>query len=52
LLCIPRCSLEFASPATVSRCGILYLSDEALDVERLLARWLKGYKGDSDTGVD
>jgi dynein heavy chain 2 len=41
-------SLEFASPATVSRCGMLFLSDEALDVDRILARWLKNYTGDSD----
>ena len=34
-------SLEFASPATVSRCGMLFMSDEAMEVERMLQRWLK-----------
>lgn len=35
-------SLQFASPATVSRCGMIFLSDEAVDVERMLKRWLQG----------
>ncbi|KXZ45909.1 DHC7 protein [Gonium pectorale] len=34
-------SLEFASPATVSRCGMLFMSDEAMEVERMITRWLK-----------
>ncbi|KAG2486208.1 hypothetical protein HYH03_015170 [Edaphochlamys debaryana] len=34
-------SLEFASPATVSRCGMLFMSDEAMEVERMIQRWLK-----------
>ncbi|GFH23298.1 uncharacterized protein HaLaN_20892 [Haematococcus lacustris] len=41
-------SLEFASPATVSRCGMLFMSDEALDIDRLVARWLAGHKGDGE----
>jgi dynein heavy chain 2, cytosolic len=35
-------SLEFASPATVSRCGMLFLSDESMDIERMVQRWLAG----------
>jgi dynein heavy chain 2 len=34
-------SLEFASPATVSRCGMLYLSEENIDVDRILSAWIK-----------
>ncbi|CAN0042899.1 unnamed protein product [Ascophyllum nodosum] len=32
--------LKFASPATVSRMGMIFLSDEDVDVKRLLTRWL------------
>jgi dynein heavy chain 2 len=32
--------LRFASPATVSRMGMIFLSDEDLDVRRLLHKWL------------
>jgi dynein heavy chain 2 len=32
--------LKFASPATVSRMGMIFLSDEDLDVKRLVNRWL------------
>ena len=34
-------SLQFASPATVSRCGMIFLSDEAVDVDRMLNKWLQ-----------
>ena len=34
-------SLAFASPATVSRCGMIFLSDEAVDVDRMLKKWLQ-----------
>lgn len=29
---------------------MLYMSDEALDVDRLLNKWLKSFTGDADTG--
>ena len=32
--------LRFASPATVSRMGMIFLSDEDLDVRRLMEKWL------------
>ena len=32
--------LKFASPATVSRMGMIFLSDDDLDVTRLVQRWL------------
>ena len=32
--------LRFASPATISRMGMIYLSDEDVDVRRLLKTWL------------
>lgn len=34
-------SLEFASPATVSRMGIIYLSEEDVDPKSAVASWLK-----------
>ncbi|KAG1663699.1 hypothetical protein FOA52_013267 [Chlamydomonas sp. UWO 241] len=36
-------SLQFASPATVSRCGMIFLSDEAVDVDRVLAKWIRSH---------
>jgi dynein heavy chain 2 len=33
-------ALQFASPATVSRCGMLFLSDEAIGLDQLTSRWL------------
>jgi dynein heavy chain 2, cytosolic len=35
--------LRFASPATVSRMGMIFLSDEDLDVGRLIQKWLSGF---------
>ena len=35
--------LRFASPATVSRMGMIFLSDEDLDVTRLIQRWLSTF---------
>ena len=32
--------LKFASPATVSRMGMIFLSDEDLDIRRIVTRWL------------
>lgn len=34
-------NLRFASPATVSRCGMLYMSDDQNQVDCMLAAWLK-----------
>ena len=45
------CSLEFASPATVSRCGMLYMSDEALEVKSLVAKWLVDHTSEAERGV-
>ncbi|GLI62890.1 cytoplasmic dynein 1b heavy chain [Volvox africanus] len=42
-------SLEFASPATVSRCGMLFMSDEAMDIDRMIQRWLKLHAGGGDS---
>jgi dynein heavy chain 2 len=38
--------LKFASPATVSRMGMIFLSDEDLDVVRLIQRWLSSFQSD------
>ncbi|OQS05963.1 dynein heavy chain [Thraustotheca clavata] len=32
--------LRFASPATISRMGMIFLSDEDMDIKRLLSKWL------------
>ncbi|KAJ3215292.1 Cytoplasmic dynein 2 heavy chain 1 [Dinochytrium kinnereticum] len=34
-------NLKFASPATVSRMGMIYLSDETLDAKALVKSWIK-----------
>ncbi|KAL9646809.1 hypothetical protein ABK040_013671 [Willaertia magna] len=34
-------SLKFASPATVSRMGVIYLSDSEIDVKSIVQAWLK-----------
>lgn len=38
--------LKFASPATVSRMGMIFLSDEDLDIHRLIQRWLSTFPAD------
>jgi dynein heavy chain 2 len=38
--------LKFASPATVSRMGMIFLSDEDLDIVRLIQRWLSSFSSD------
>jgi len=40
-------SLEFASPATVSRCGMLFMSDEALEVKSLVDKWIVDHTDDN-----
>lgn len=32
--------LRFASPATISRMGMIFLSDEDMDIRRLVSKWL------------
>ncbi len=34
-------NLQYASPATVSRCGMLYMSDDQSLVEAAMNAWLK-----------
>ena len=34
--------LRFASPATISRMGMIFLSDEDVEVKRLVRKWLQG----------
>ncbi|MEW5298927.1 MAG: hypothetical protein WDW36_001997 [Sanguina aurantia] len=43
-------SLEFASPATVSRCGMLFMSDEAMDIDRMVGKWMRAQA--ARTGLD
>ena len=33
--------LRFASPATVSRCGMIYMSEDNVDTDRILKSWIK-----------
>jgi dynein heavy chain 2 len=33
--------LQFASPATISRMGMIFLSEEDVDVQSLLTAWLR-----------
>ena len=43
--------LKFASPATVSRMGMIFLSDEDLDVRRLVQRWLSTLPAERQTSM-
>lgn len=43
--------LSFASPATVSRMGMIFLSDEDLDVARLVQRWLSTLEQDKRSSM-
>jgi dynein heavy chain 2, cytosolic len=43
--------LRFASPATVSRMGMIFLSDEDLDVKRLIQRWLNTFPAEQRTSM-
>lgn len=33
--------LQYASPATISRMGLIYMSDDDVDVRRVVTRWLR-----------
>lgn len=35
-------SLQYASPATVSRCGMIFISEEARDIRKDLTKWVTG----------
>jgi len=37
--------LRFASPATVSRCGMIYMSEDNVDTDRILKSWIKRQPG-------
>ena len=37
--------LRFASPATVSRCGMIYMSEDNVDTDRILKSWIKSQPG-------
>ena len=43
-------SLQHASPATVSRCGMLLMSDEHIDVDNMVATWLSKQPADQAGG--
>lgn len=39
--------LTYASPATISRMGMIFLSDEDTDTEGIIKSWLEGQTGDN-----
>lgn len=41
--------LRFASPATVSRMGMIFMSEEDVDIDRLIASWLSKLSQDQQT---
>ncbi|KAI9364365.1 dynein heavy chain and region D6 of dynein motor-domain-containing protein [Zopfochytrium polystomum] len=45
-------NLKYASPATVSRMGMIYLSDEILHVKYLVKSWLRSVPDGLRTGVE
>lgn len=44
-------SLSYASPATVSRMGMIFLSDEDLDIKRLVQRWISIFPQEKQTSL-
>ena len=44
-------SLQFASPATVSRCGMLFMSDQHNNMDCILTAWMKTLAQEQQTGV-
>lgn len=45
-------NLKFASPATVSRMGMIFLSEEDVDVSRLIHTWVKTQKEDMRNKIE
>ena len=44
-------SLKFASPATISRMGIIYMNKEDLDTKSLINSWIKKNYGNSTGNI-
>ena len=44
-------SLQYASPATVSRCGMLFMSDQHNTLDCILTAWMKTLTQEQQTGV-
>lgn len=44
--------LRFASPATISRMGMIFLSEEDVDVSRLITSWLRAQPEDSRADLE
>ena len=44
-------SLQYASPATVSRCGMLFMSDQHSNLDYILTAWMKTLTQEQQTGV-
>ena len=43
-------TLEYASPATISRCGMIFLSNDSFDVEKIVQKWLVDIDGEDLSG--
>lgn len=39
-------NLQYASPATVSRMGMIFLNDEDINIEGIISRWTTQYGGE------
>jgi dynein heavy chain 2 len=44
--------LQFASPATISRMGMIFLSDKDVDVRHLVTRWICGQAEDKQAALN
>ena len=44
-------SLEFASPATISRCGMIYLSEDPQLIRDALTTWMRGLRSRPDVAT-
>ncbi|CAG9464002.1 unnamed protein product [Pedinophyceae sp. YPF-701] len=45
-------SLQYASPATVSRCGMIFMSDDAIDISNDVTKWLADLEKDAQRRED
>lgn len=44
--------LKFASPATISRMGMIFLSDEDMDIKRIVQKWFRTLESNDDKEIN